>query len=1383
MIDVKNRREISGFTMAEMLIVVAIIAVLGGVGFVAVQNYQRSMAQLECDTIAKEIFVAAQNHLTTAESQGYLGLDSTSYGNEGTLSDDQDIFNRQQVYYFTVNGSSSFRDNPLLNMMLPFGSIDETVRLGGNYIIRYQPQMARILDVFYTDPKGRYPHILVDGEDEYKKVMGYRKTNKTQRQRCADLSNATLGWFGGEDPLPSGDYSIEVPEIEVQNAERLTVTVTDKNYGKSGAVLKLIVTSKDAHTDPLVVNSGYAKAAFLLDPISHSERVSSPDDNGKYTIVLDDITTEGAHFSELNDITETTVDLTGKFIPGEDIIVQAVAYNKDSLSNIAYSNSWTVNSLFAEISQKTPEQLYSNASVIPGADAPWITAIINNFRHLENLDAAISNMGLSDLAYAWQINDLVWNGTEGFTGKIQKATNVSAVSVYNADNTERSTNDCFAPVIPSVMNESPEPIAFTYDGRGIKQINESEPPEVETISHSITGIKVNTTGSAGLFGNYGLSEAGQSNIAYLELVDFEITSTGHAGALAGILNNTTVSNVLAYHNNDSEQTTITSSNGDAGGLVGDMNGGQIEQCAAALYVRGKANAGGLVGKAENAAITASYSGGHTDGTANYDKDNYNVTASDGIAGGLVGVASGNTKMINSYSTCSAKGEKEDGSSVSGGFIGAIEGANVSASYCYASGLVASGENAGTFVGKVNGTFSAPHCYYVSGINGILGSGCDAKVLPSVGATGDLVTLEKSADFRSVPYDSALLEDDNETGLSYSYLTIRQICNVNDAGADGKIVLADSDFLSNHYGDWQEPVTLETDLELINAERLTAKVSFPVAKLDEGQMLTMLIHGTKDARLLFALEKRLSGDTVYQLTLREASGIADKNIRGENLTLDKWLEIALDDVSLDDGNIMFSIVLDDITTSNGHFSELFPEFLPGEDITVAVLDNEATLDEMKALAENNGKWMEKNDDGNVIRVLADRTNSLFASVSSGTTASIGNFRHLENLDKTISGLGQNSDETKKVEITTAVQNGNLDWNGTWQNSTNKWNEFTIYKMDATAEPTDKKGFFLPVSPDYHLDYQGNSKAISNLVVNNGGHAGLFGSMVAGSSVSNLELIDFSVIGTGNAGALAGTLAGTSVTNVLAHNSTEATTVNVSATSGDAGGLIGSMIGGSVNKSAAALIVSAGDDTHVGNAGGLIGTISGEASVSASYSGGHTVNGAYTADYNVTATSTAGGLIGVAGNANISNSYSTCSAKGATVGGFVGTSSGNITNCYATGLVSGTTKGAFAGEYSTGTAKDCLYYEIINVDLFALADAAKEGIAALDATVETYNAFVGSPTDWQSASAYDKTALDSLFGENKYSLKTVAQLGATVVDTDFVATHYGDWPAPEMLVINK
>ena len=123
----KARRSISdsrGMTMAELLIVIAIVVVLAGVAFIALFNYQRNLAQFERDKIAKEIFYAAQNHLTIARGEGYLDLDQTdtsvtgaqeTTGGEGT-----------GVYYFIypqVNSYSQTKDS-ILDLMLPFGSID-----------------------------------------------------------------------------------------------------------------------------------------------------------------------------------------------------------------------------------------------------------------------------------------------------------------------------------------------------------------------------------------------------------------------------------------------------------------------------------------------------------------------------------------------------------------------------------------------------------------------------------------------------------------------------------------------------------------------------------------------------------------------------------------------------------------------------------------------------------------------------------------------------------------------------------------------------------------------------------------------------------------------------------------------------------------------------------------------------------------------------------------------------------------------------------------------------------------------------------------------------------------------------------------------------------
>ena len=179
----KNRR---GFTLAETLMTVAILVILFGLIFIGVIYYLRIMAQVERDGIAKEIFVSAQNHLTMAESQGYLGR--TKFGKP-----EED----GKVFYFVVG--ENFEEDSVLGLMLPFGAVDETVRAGGTYIIRYQKDPALVLDVFYCPPTGgRFVHTLTDGD--YAGAMALRDVDGADHKRDRryfDENKAVLGWYGG----------------------------------------------------------------------------------------------------------------------------------------------------------------------------------------------------------------------------------------------------------------------------------------------------------------------------------------------------------------------------------------------------------------------------------------------------------------------------------------------------------------------------------------------------------------------------------------------------------------------------------------------------------------------------------------------------------------------------------------------------------------------------------------------------------------------------------------------------------------------------------------------------------------------------------------------------------------------------------------------------------------------------------------------------------------------------------------------------------------------------------------------------------------------------------------------------------------------------------
>ena len=754
-----KKRNNLGFTLAELLIVVAIITVLGGVSFIAVQNYQRDMALLERDAIAKEIFIAAQNHLTMADSQGYMGVEMDKPAYETTIKRSEETI---KVYVAAYGGTMT---DPL-DVMLPFGAIDETVRAGGRYVIRYQTNPARVLDVFYWTPgTSRF-----DGTASYDENMLDLGAESARNNR--KNNKPIIGWYGGEGVEAGGEYRIVAPKLEVVNAETLYVKITDTNSDYTDTETNALARMK-------LIIKGVTSNAMLSVSLNSSDintRLEYDNVNKVYTYVLDDITKANTHFADLVSETDSA------FLPGEDIVVQAVAYSNERLSNIAYSAEYTTNSLFGDLEEvKTTGE--------GGTETVTHTAMIGNMRHLENLDPSVSNLdnlnetdslqpkNVLKIAAARQLvdlaapadpddtdaKDLSWAGFKTATG---------GTKVFEYKDTVGA--ESFHPVTPGY--------ALDYQGQG----------------HSIEGIIVKTAaGNAGLFG--ALSEG--SSVSDLALIDFDIAGA-NAGALAGTMTGTAVTNVAAYNTAAGLTATVTGT-GDVGGLVGTMSGGSVEKSAAALVVRSTGgNAGGLIGSASGSAtLTASYAGGHTNQGAYYNDDKtpiYNVTAAES-AGGLIGSA-GDTAITHSYSTCSATG------ATAGGLAGTAAG-NIEK--CYAAGLVsASTEDGkqGAFAGTYSGT--ATGCLYYEIVNEALKAVDDDAAREGITALDADVTsynafVGKPDDWQTAAaYDKEALDKLFGTD-KYSLQTVSQLGATLKASDDDTTDY----FVSVHHGDWPAPETL------------------------------------------------------------------------------------------------------------------------------------------------------------------------------------------------------------------------------------------------------------------------------------------------------------------------------------------------------------------------------------------------------------------------------------------------------------------------------------------------------------------------------------------------------------------------------------------------
>lgn len=737
----KNKR---GFTLAELLIVVAIIVILAGVAFVSVHNYQRSLGQIERDGIAREIFVAAQNHLSVAYGEGYPGVASWGELEEGD----------NQIYHVIVNGS--IPDDSIVAKMLPFGSIDETIRVGGSYIIRYQKSSGLVLDVFYCSNSVRnsYDFKLED----YSVVKDY-SGNEKKEQRKTFNEGKILGWYGGVDAAQRQALVLEPPSIEVFNEEELYVKVTNPNTNPTtwGQMeLKLIVTGLRSN----------AKKAIKLKGVSSPRVKSGLDGKSEFIVILDDITkgygVSGLHFCNLG------ADTTEEFLPGEDVEIQAVACSTSVFSNVAYSSKNITNSLFEGI----VEDIINHKA----------TAYIGNIRHLENLDTAISKLDTSNIYeyYAEQTDSFSWN------------TFLDNVHIIDGSNSERVYT-----YIQTAFEEKPYiPIkpdyALKYDGK----------------NHSISDVVVTNAKDAGIFGK----TTKVSEIKNLELLDFSISSNDSAGALAGTLSGTTITNVIARVTEGKDPTTLIVKASISGGLVGDLNG-DISYCAAAMIVGGNTTtAGGLLGECSGT-ITGCYSGGHTK-NASYsewvDVKPYDVKGS--TAGGLVGSYTG-TGISYSYSTCSVYG-----TTIAGGFAGTASGGSINDSY--STGLVKSDGTKFAFLGSGSANLSGNHYYSI--INEVEKNDTNWDKVYELLLPYDGYNPESSSDLnkaKAIDYD--LETYSNFVGNSwfaakaydpklvlyynakYDLKNVRQLCGV----STGEDALWAKRFVSVHYGDWPAPELL------------------------------------------------------------------------------------------------------------------------------------------------------------------------------------------------------------------------------------------------------------------------------------------------------------------------------------------------------------------------------------------------------------------------------------------------------------------------------------------------------------------------------------------------------------------------------------------------
>ncbi len=540
-----------GFSLVEMLAVVAIIVILLGVSGVGVIYYRNWLKLTELDNAARSIYMAAENRAVLLSGERRLG-GLVKGGGEVTLTRLSGGDGGTAAYVVT-------RDDGNLSQLLPVGTIDPAL-LEGDFYIVYEPVSGSVTDVFYAEQ----PIERLEEADYSAFYSKWSSAGRTARMRAEPM----LGYYGGGTAEGEAGETLPTPQLTVliRNEERLTVEVS---YWLPGEL--------QADGGTLRVTAGGAE---LTDqPGRQLESTSRPEGDGtRYTTVwvLDELAGQTGgpplRFQDLN---------TG-LVPGADLTVQAsLSYSPDRAPLTASDRD---NSLFAEGSG--------------GA-----TALIKNLRHLQNLSAAFS--GVKGKTGAEQASDILCRTNETYPDYEFQPIQNDALRTYNGGGRELQElyiprSDGPAGLFAGLSGTPDAPWSLTEVRLVNAQVAGGTDPAGALAGElggcgSITGCRVwwEDEGQPNLRGRLGSDEAG-----------YQFMVTGRqTGGLIGSIREGAVTIQSSF------AATTLSGTECTGGLIGAMSGRvEITGSYAGCYLTGPA-AAGLIGSADLVTLTDCYASG------------------------------------------------------------------------------------------------------------------------------------------------------------------------------------------------------------------------------------------------------------------------------------------------------------------------------------------------------------------------------------------------------------------------------------------------------------------------------------------------------------------------------------------------------------------------------------------------------------------------------------------------------------------------------------------------------------------------------------------------------------------------------------------------------
>ena len=754
-----DKRWQGGFTLAELLVALGILSILLSIGMVSVTYYQRNLKVTEMDAIAKEIFVSAQNHITASKAT----VEWEELENQHQSDFEQYFGNRMQTkpsdypsgeswteggngrehdyHYIIYDGREDTLKNTILDIMLPYGSIDDEVRTNGHYVIEYDYKTATVYGVFYTDNSKKFSYENdIMGSSGLNNQYGRENSargRETRKNYKNDSGHIIIGYYGGATTTELKSAKLQPLEVEVKNGDTLGVIIRDKNYGNIIEGTK--VKTKISFTVTGEESQAVKKTILETNPLGNVQSgetwwTAKEEKNiGVYEVTLDDITKQGGHFA----------DIFPEFIAGENLLIEVEAFSNEVLCTPVKTQVAT-NSLFeAKYGYEKNGTSFAKVS-------------IGNIRHLQNLNPEVSNLFMDAL-----------QGQNGKTvGRIVKV----------AEQTKSLDWEDF-------MKEKPseEKKIYSYHKIAIQQkvlatnqfygIENTALMEYEGNGHTLShfSLKENANGNVGLFSQIGTENKKQEmTIKNLVLDSFTSESKtygGDAGTLVGKVGEN--GDLLIQDIKSFDSTAKTEGQGNTGLFVGEvtekgtLTGKDIFGINATVIAKNQGNAGGLVGKMsagtllqcglyltddeEESANPKSALEKYEVGAYNQEKNTigsqFMVLSEGGVSGGLIGLVEKNSIEIADSFVAVPVITKAEQNGASGGLIGRNQAQEITIKNSYVSGYtkagnysefygvsaVGNGGMAGGLIGQDNAQTTIKNSYSTASVYGSMAGGLIGKI--------------------------------------------------------------------------------------------------------------------------------------------------------------------------------------------------------------------------------------------------------------------------------------------------------------------------------------------------------------------------------------------------------------------------------------------------------------------------------------------------------------------------------------------------------------------------------------------------------------------------------------------------------------------------------